>query len=131
LKFTPVFETLRPLDYGAFLISLLVITIPAMLIYGGEKNDLYFSINGQNGQHWQFPLSARETVPVTGPLGKTLVEIKNGEARIIASPCKNKVCITTGAIYKAGQFVACLPNCVTTALDGTNSGDNTVDAETW
>ena len=41
-----------------------------------------------------------------GPLGETLVEIRNGDVRIISSPCPEKTCLE----MKIGNAICCLPN---------------------
>jgi len=46
------------------------------------------------------------------------VEIRGGTVRVIDSPCPDKICIAAGAISRTGQFIACLPNRVSIALEG-------------
>ena len=55
---------------------------------------------------------------VKGPLGLTGVEVKKGQARIVRSPCKNKVCIKSGYIRYADRLVACIPNRVVVRIVG-------------
>lgn len=56
------------------------------------------------------PLAEDRSVELQGPLGVTRLEIANGRARIVASPCPYKVCIGMGAIHRQGEIVACVPN---------------------
>jgi hypothetical protein len=46
------------------------------------------------------------------------VEIENGRARIVLSPCKLKVWIKSGYIQYADSLSACLPNKVLVRIDG-------------
>lgn len=39
------------------------------------------------------PLSTDKVLHISGKLGETEVEIRDGRTRILRSPCKNKVCI--------------------------------------
>ena len=55
---------------------------------------------------------------VKGPIGLTEIEVKNGRARIIRSPCKNKVCIKSGYIRYADRLAACIPNRVVIRIVG-------------
>lgn len=63
-------------------------------------------------------LFENRTIAAPGPLGKTLVEIRDGRARIVASPCANKLCVTAGRIALTGQLIACIPNKVVVRIAG-------------
>ena len=65
-------------------------------------------------------LNADQTTHVKGPLGLTEIEIKKGQARIVRSPCKNKVCIKSGYIRYADRLTACIPNRVVVRIVGKN-----------
>ncbi|QPJ66441.1 MAG: hypothetical protein G3M78_13960 [Candidatus Nitrohelix vancouverensis] len=62
-------------------------------------------------------------VHVPGPLGDTEVEIRDGRARILRSPCANKVCIKSGSIRYADRIVACIPNRVVVRIAGPARND--------
>ena len=66
----------------------------------------------------RFPITTDHVAHVQGPLGTTEVEIKNGRARIVRSPCKLKVCIKSGYIQYADRLSACLPNKVVVRIEG-------------
>ena len=66
----------------------------------------------------RFPLDQDQKTHVKGPLGLTEIEVKNGRARIIRSPCKNKVCIKSGYIRYADRLAACIPNRVVVRIVG-------------
>ena len=63
-------------------------------------------------------LTTDQTTQVKGPLGLTEVEVKKGQARIIRSPCNNKVCIKSGYIRYADRLIACIPNHVVIRIVG-------------
>ena len=65
----------------------------------------------------RFPLTADHFAHVKCPLGTTEVEIENGRARIVLSPCKLKVWIKSGYIQYADSLSACLPNKVVVRID--------------
>ncbi len=56
------------------------------------------------------PLERDRTAELTGPLGTTRMEIRDGKVRIVSSPCPYKVCIGMGDISHAGEIIACVPN---------------------
>jgi len=66
----------------------------------------------------RLPLDQDQKTQVKGPIGLTEIEVKNGHARIIHSPCKNKVCIKSGYIRYADRLAACIPNRVVIRIVG-------------
>ena len=66
----------------------------------------------------RLPLDQDQKTQVKGPIGLTEIEVKNGHARIIRSPCKNKVCIKSGYIRYADRLAACIPNRVIIRIVG-------------
>ena len=66
----------------------------------------------------RLPLATDQTTQVKGPLGLTEVEVKKGQARIVRSPCNNKVCIKSGYIRYADRLAACIPNHVVVRIVG-------------
>ena len=63
-------------------------------------------------------LGTDQITHVKGPLGLTEVEVKKGQARIVRSPCKNKVCIKSGYIRYADRLAVCIPNRVVVRIVG-------------
>ncbi len=75
---------------------------------------------------------------VTGPLGKTVVQVVDGRARIAASPCPDPAC-HAGWVDRPGERRVCLPNRVVVemvtrsggkAAPGGGSDTEAYDAET-
>ena len=66
----------------------------------------------------RLPLNQDQITHVKGPLGLTEIEVKKGRARIVRSPCKNKVCIKSGYIHYADRLAACIPNRVVVRIVG-------------
>ena len=69
----------------------------------------------------KFPLADLEAgrqLPVAGPLGDTIVELGEGEVRIVSSPCPDKICVKMGWINRPGHVVVCLPNQVLVRIEG-------------
>ncbi len=65
-------------------------------------------------------LSADEdtTFSLDARLGKILIEIKDGRARVVESSCPEKICVRTGFIGKVGQSIACVPNKLLIVAEG-------------
>ncbi len=62
-------------------------------------------------------LNQSQTIEVTGPIGRTSVEIKHGNARVNYSDCPEKICVNTGKIHRAGDLIVCVPNKVVVAIE--------------
>jgi len=86
--------------------------VPSWVVPGGTE----VAIQVGDKVWGRFPLDRDRLIEVTGPLGKTVVEINASQARIISSPCANKICKGMGAVSKEGGFVACIPNEVVLSL---------------
>jgi len=87
------------------------------------------NLRAENGR-WVFPLDASETVVVSGPLGDTVIEIRDNSARVVSSPCVDQTCVVMGAVRLTGQWSACLPNRVMLYVSAGRNEDG-VDATAW
>ena len=120
---------LKPFDFCIALPALAAVVASFFFAYSGQDGEASVFLKN-NGGEWVYPVNANETVNVTGPLGTTVVEISDGAARIISSPCANKTCIASGAVRSTGQWAACLPNSVMLYI-GAGETDNGIDAAVW
>ncbi|MEW5770641.1 MAG: NusG domain II-containing protein [Pseudomonadota bacterium] len=57
----------------------------------------------------QASLRLNRSLSVTGPLGESLVEIRDGRVRVAADPSPRQLCVKQGWIPPGGAAV-CLPN---------------------
>lgn len=93
----------------------------------GNREGSWVVIEVENKEVERLPLSENRIVHVTGPIGETEVEIKDGKARVVKSPCNRKLCIKSGYIQYADRFAACLPNrVVVRVLGGAHRGIDAV-----
>jgi hypothetical protein len=111
---------LRPLDFIAILLSIIAIAGFSVYAYSG-RNKTGDVVIEASGQQWIYPLSADRREIVKGPIGATIVVIRDGKAFVEDSPCPDKLCVHMPAISKPGQWIACLPNKVFVRVRG-NSG---------
>ncbi|MFQ3547604.1 MAG: NusG domain II-containing protein [Termitinemataceae bacterium] len=116
-------------DLVIFFLSLAITVVSFFLVYGSSSTDPQVIIEG-SGKVWVYPLSTEISVSVPGPLGITIIEIHNGDVHVVASPCKNQLCVAAGSIRKPGQWVACLPNQVFVRIEGITAKDD-LDGTTW
>jgi hypothetical protein len=64
---------------------------------------------------------------VQGPLGGTVVQVRDGRIRVTESACPHKLCVRMGWAKRAGDLIVCVPNRVVVRVEG----EGAVDAVTW
>jgi hypothetical protein len=124
---------LKSFDYVCLVLALALVLLAFIPVYGGAGDQYTINLKAEGGT-WVFPRDAEETVRVPGPLGDTVVEIRDGRARVLSSPCQNQTCVAAGYIHAHGQWTACLPNRVLVSVEGREkrSGEGAeVDAAAW
>lgn len=88
-----------------------------MLIRSGRGDDLLVFVKTPSSM-FVYSTDANDTYTFRGLIGDTVVEIADGAARVVSSPCPNKTCIQQGSISRPGQWIACLPNGVIVYIEG-------------
>jgi hypothetical protein len=94
------------------------VALVLMLVPVGRGEETWVRIQGANGYQLDLPLNVDETVSVPGPLGRTVVEVKDGHVCVVSSPCPEKICMSMGRISQAGRSLVCVPNKVVVTLEG-------------
>ena len=125
--------SLRFFDFIILLLTVGITVFYTVKIYGKNEAALYIVIQGKN-ENWVYPVNQTVMADVPGSLGLTTVEVKDGKARVISSPCANQTCVTSGSVWRRGQWVACLPNAVFVRIESreTKHGQDTeLDAMVW
>jgi hypothetical protein len=125
---------LRFFDYGIIILAMIVTGFSAFVIYRNPGGGSRIVLKGPGGS-WVYPQNqtAAELISVAGPLGDTVVELQNGKARVLSSPCANQLCIASGTIHTRGQWIACLPNQVLVTIEaaGPKDAEDELDAAAW
>lgn len=85
-----------------------------------QGTDVLIEVNGK--QEYKLPLNSDTTVSVKGPIGETIVQIKDRRVCIKESPCLNKICIHSGWIDRGA--ILCLPNKVLVSIGSTVGTDS-------
>ena len=124
---------LKPFDFGVLISACGAVLASFVFAYSGADTRYTIRLKGAAvpggdaggitaGAEWVFPQDADEIVRVAGPLGDTVVAIKNGAAAVLSSPCANQTCVAAGVIRHRGQWTACLPNKVMVFIEGAEGG---------
>jgi len=118
---------LRVLDIPIIALILGLTIASGVFIYGNRGDTVRLEIESPGG-HWVYSLDQDRTVSVPGPLGDTVVEIRDGHAHVLSSPCANQTCVAAPDISHKGEWNACLPNEVMIRISGEASDDDDLDA---
>lgn len=66
----------------------------------------------------EVPLAHDTEISVPGPLGTSIIAIKNHQAKIASDPSPRQYCVRQGWLKNAGEVAICLPNQVSVELAG-------------
>ncbi len=109
------------LDTLSILLSLGVIILLSMLLPQGGGETVY--IQSREGEA-KYPLSQDREIYVSGPLGESLIRIKDHKVVFLSSPCQGQDCVRHAPLGKGGSFCACLPNEVLVTIEGKEEVDD-------
>ena len=74
----------------------------------------------------ELKLHQENYLTIRGKLGPVLIGVDGSGVRILDSRCPNKLCKKMGAVNKAGEWIACIPNELVIRIEG----DSGIDAIT-
>lgn len=123
---------LRPGDLLIFAVAAAVVT--GFVVFAADRGGVPATVEIRSLQgDLVYPLAQDREILVPGPLGETLVEIRDGQVRFVSSPCRDKICVYASFLSRRGQWAACLPNGVFVTITGEDAtGDGPgVDASTF
>ena len=75
-------------------------------------------IVGADGKEILASLHEDRELRIPGPLGTSVLEIRDGRVRFVSSPCHGQLCVHAGWLHLGGEFTACLPNRISVAVVG-------------
>jgi hypothetical protein len=100
------------LSLGSICVALLTLEL-----WGGDLADRAIIRSG--GKIFrEVPLSRNQQIEVPGPLGISIISIKQRKARIASDPSPRQYCVRQGWLQQAGEIALCLPNQVSIELTG-------------
>lgn len=100
---------IKPLDIIIFLIFA-AITIFSFISIKNKSEAKPMLIITAEKTNYIYPMDKDATYKVEGFLGTSVIEVKDGQAFFVDSPCPNKNCVHAGHISTNGEWNACLPN---------------------
>ncbi len=116
-------QRLTPFDRKLLLVVVLLVAASFLLLVG-QKSGGKVVVSRDNKVIFVAPLNKNRRIELEGPLGITVLEIKDGAARIVSSPCTKKICIHMGAARRNGDLLACVPNHLVITIEGDQDGED-------
>jgi len=111
----------------ALIIALVVFNLILIIKNPLNAEGSFAEIQVDQKKFARIALAQYKIIKVSGPIGITEVEIDNGRARILKSPCQKKICIKSGYIQHADRISACIPNRVLVRIVGVERNRDAVD----
>lgn len=116
LKPSSIFGMATLLDKLLFLCLTIFAVISFFLVREIFPSGTLVTINLHNKAVYKLPLNKDRVVEVTGPIGESFIEIKNGMARMKSAPCPQQICVHQGWLNRGA--IACIPNKIIVAFSG-------------
>lgn len=108
-------------DYAALLLAALAIVAAASLYRQPQTPANWVEVRSQGQLLGRYALDEPRDLAVTGPLGTSHLQIRDGRVRFLSSPCARQVCVHAGWLRWRGDGAACLPNGISLRL-GSDAG---------
>ena len=116
----------RPGDWLTAALGVLAVSLAFPWLWrGGPAERAVIRLDGRVVA--EYPLNAARRFDVAGPLGRTVVEIQPGRARIAADPGPRQYCVKQGWLTRANAIAICAPNHVSLMLAGRQAGYDTLN----
>ena len=112
---------LKRADYIVILFALVLLPWLYITFWGNNSYGEQVVIRSAGEPPHYYQLYENRRITIEGALGKSVIEIKDGQVRFIEAPCQNKLCILSGWLRHDGETAACLPNGVTVNVVGRNN----------
>ena len=114
------FFQVRPFDW--LVVALAAAVFVASLVVSTRTDDGASRVAITAAQkQYLYPLDGDGLMEFLGPLGNTVVEIRDAKVRVIEDPGPRQICVTQGWISRPGEWLACLPNRVFVIIQGVPS----------
>lgn len=103
-------------DWLIILCCLLLIPFAWLLTMQKPGVTAAIEITADNKTPVIYSVKDNQQINITGELGQSVIEIRDGKIRFTDSPCGSKVCILSGWHQHSGDHIVCLPNKVGISL---------------
>lgn len=112
------------------IIAILVIAIGGLgvskLLFNHKYANKYVEIYVENKFYQKILIkdeAYKKTIEVKTKLGRNVIQIENGGARMVDADCPDKICVKEGFKNKVGQTIICLPNKLVVEINGEDKAE--------
>ncbi len=119
-------KLLTPFDRKLLLVVTILVALSFLLLLR-QTSGARVVVSADDKIIFVAPLDHDQLVELPGPLGITVLQIKDGAAQVISSPCVRKVCIGMGEARHSGDLLACVPNQLVIRIEGDCEEDGEYD----
>ena len=117
----------KPLDYLLILLGLFLCTFSVMAATSQQEGTPLLVLTSPT-KEYIYPLDTDTTIQIPGLEGISTIQIHQGQACYLDSPCANKTCVAASPIHRNGEWSACLPNGIFMRVENsTSSSDTDID----
>ena len=111
------FLLFKPGDWIVVLLGMVFTVWLAEAVWqGGTADKVIIRSGGKTFR--EVSLMRNQTIDVPGPLGVSVITIRNRQARVASDPGPRQYCVLQGWLKHAGEAAICLPNQVSLELSG-------------
>ena len=114
----------KPLDYLLILLGLILCAFSVMAATSQQEGTPLLILTSPT-KEYIYPLDTDTTVQIPGLEGVSTIQIQQGQAQYLDSPCANKTCVAASPIHRNGEWSACLPNGIFMRVENTSSNSAT------
>jgi hypothetical protein len=108
---------IKPGDWLTLLLGGTFVVVLTLKLWNGDLADKAIIRSGGKVFR-EVSLSRDQKIEVPGPLGVSIVSIRDRKARIASDPSPRQYCVRQGWLQQAGEIAICLPNQVSVELAG-------------
>ena len=109
---------LNKIDKLVFLFCFLLVVTLYWVLWKADEGAREVEVLVDGEKTHILDLFESKRLSIKGSRGESVIEIKDGQARFLSSPCNTSFCVRSGWQSHSGDFVACLPNSVSLHLVG-------------
>ena len=111
------FAYIKPGDWLVLLLgTLFTVWLAESVWQGGVANKAIIRSGGKTFR--EVSLMRDQTIDVPGPLGTSIIAIRDKQVRVASDPSPRQYCVHQGWMKQAGEIAICLPNQVSVELAG-------------
>lgn len=114
-----VLQHIKPGDWLTLSLGGVCVVLLTLKLWSGDLADKAVIRSGGKVFR-EVALSKDQQIEVPGPLGISVITIKDRRARIASDPSPRQYCVRQGWLQQAGEIALCLPNQVSVELTGSH-----------